>query len=144
MNDRLCRLEIQAKWFNIILINCYAPTEDKEEETKNDFYKQLEALYDAIPQNMVKIVLGDFNAKIGKEIDYKPTIGQSLHNNSNDNRVRVISFATSKGMIISSTFFPHKQIHKQTWMSPGGTTKNQIDHVMIDSKRKHSITNVKS
>ena len=25
INDRLCLLEIQAKWFNIILINCYAP-----------------------------------------------------------------------------------------------------------------------
>jgi len=99
-------LEIQAKWFNIILINCYAPTEDKDEETKNDFFKQLEALYDTIPQNMVKIVLGGFNAKIEKEIDYKPTIGQqSLHNDSNDNGVRVISFATSKGMNISSTFF---------------------------------------
>lgn len=29
-------------------------------------------------------------------------------------------------------------------MSPGGTTKNQIDHVMIDSRRKHCITDVKS
>lgn len=47
-------------------------------------------------------------------------------------------------MTISSTFFPHKQIHKQTWMSPGGTTKNQIDHVMIDARRKHCITDVKS
>ncbi|KAF0754756.1 craniofacial development protein 2-like [Aphis craccivora] len=37
INDRLCLLQIQAKWFNIILINCYAPTEDKYEETKNDF-----------------------------------------------------------------------------------------------------------
>jgi len=138
-------LEIQAKWFNIILINCYAPTEDKDKETKNDFYKRIEALYDTIPQNMLKIVLGDFNAKIGKEICDKPTIGQqSLHNNLNDNGVTVIYFATSKGMAKSSTLFPHKQIHKQTWMSPGGITKNQIDHVMIDSRRKHCITDVKS
>lgn len=64
-------MEIQAEWFNIILINCYAPTEDKDKETKNDFYKQLEALYDTIPQNMVKIVLGDLNAKIGKEVCYR-------------------------------------------------------------------------
>jgi len=86
INDRLCLLEIQAKWFNIILINCYAQTENKDEKTINDFYKQLEALYDTVRQNMVKIVLGELNAKIGKEICYKPTIGQkSLHINSNDN-----------------------------------------------------------
>ncbi|XP_025207224.1 uncharacterized protein LOC112603037 [Melanaphis sacchari] len=34
INDRLNLLEIQAKWSNIILINCYAPTEDKNEEIK--------------------------------------------------------------------------------------------------------------
>jgi len=29
VNDRLCYIEIKYKWYNMILINCYAPTEDK-------------------------------------------------------------------------------------------------------------------
>ena len=45
----------------------------------------------------MKIVLGDFNAEIGRENTFKPTIGnESLHQDSNDNGVRIVSFATSK------------------------------------------------
>jgi hypothetical protein len=45
----------------------------------------------------MKILLGDFNAKVGRENIFKPTIGnESLHQVSNDNGVRIINFATSK------------------------------------------------
>jgi hypothetical protein len=37
------------------------------------------------------MLLGDFNAKIGREEIFKPTIGnESLHEISNDNGVRVV------------------------------------------------------
>ena len=44
----------------------------------------------------MKILLGDFNAKVGRENIFKPTIGnESLPQNSNDNGVRIVNFATS-------------------------------------------------
>jgi hypothetical protein len=43
----------------------------------------------------MKTLLGDFNAKVGREEIFKPTIGnESLHEISNDNGVRVVNFAT--------------------------------------------------
>jgi hypothetical protein len=43
----------------------------------------------------MKILLGDFNAKVGREDTFKPTIGnESLHQDSNDIGVRVVNFAT--------------------------------------------------
>jgi hypothetical protein len=43
----------------------------------------------------MKILLGDFNAKVGRENIFKTTIGQeSLHQDSNDNGVRLVNFAT--------------------------------------------------
>jgi hypothetical protein len=43
----------------------------------------------------MKILLGDFNAKVGREDIFKPIIGnESLHEATNDNRVRVVNFAT--------------------------------------------------
>jgi hypothetical protein len=45
----------------------------------------------------MKILLGDFNANVGREDIFKPTIGKdSLHETSNDNGIRVVNFATSK------------------------------------------------
>jgi hypothetical protein len=58
------------------------------------------------------ILLGDFNAKVGREDIYKPTIGnESLHEISTDNGVRVVNFATSKNLIAKSTMFLHCNIH---------------------------------
>jgi endonuclease/exonuclease/phosphatase family metal-dependent hydrolase len=88
----------------------------------------------------MKILLGDFNAKVGKEDIFKPIIGnESLHEASNDNGDRVVNFATSKNLIVKSTTFPHRDIHKHIWTSPHSVTHNQIDHVLID-KRRHSNT----
>ena len=43
----------------------------------------------------MKMILGDFNAKVGRENIFKPTIGNdSLHEVSNDNGVRVVNFVT--------------------------------------------------
>lgn len=47
-------------------------------------------------------------------------------------------------MVISNICYSHKNINKQTWTSPGGTTHNQIDHVVVDSQIKHWIQDVRS
>jgi hypothetical protein len=49
----------------------------------------------------------DFNAKVGREYIFKSTVGnESLHQDSNDNGVRIINFATSKNLVVKSTMFP--------------------------------------
>jgi hypothetical protein len=86
----------------------------------------------------MKILLGDFNAKVEREDIFKPIISnESLHEVSNDKGVRVVNFATSKNVIFKSTTFPHRDIHKHTRTYPDGIIHNQIDDVLID-KRQHS------
>jgi endonuclease/exonuclease/phosphatase family metal-dependent hydrolase len=93
----------------------------------------------------MKILLSDFNAKVGREDIFKPIIGnESVHETSNDNGVRVVNFATSKNLIVKSTTFPHRDIYKHTWTSPHGVTHNQIDHVLIDKRRHSNILDVLS
>jgi endonuclease/exonuclease/phosphatase family metal-dependent hydrolase/ribosomal protein S28E/S33 len=145
INERLCALRIKTTFFNVWLINIHAPTEDKDDDIKDEFYSLLEYTYDSLPSNDMKIVLGDFNAKVGKEETYKGTIGgHSLHDTSNDNGQRVVDFASSRNIVVSSTFFPHRNIHKRTWASPDGVTFNQIDHVLTDKRAASSILDVRS
>jgi hypothetical protein len=40
--------------------------------------------------------------------------------------------------------FPHRSIHKYTWTSPDGQIHNQINHVLIDSRRYSSILHLRS
>jgi hypothetical protein len=70
----------------------------------------------------------------GENILKPTTRNESLHEDSNDNGVRVINFATSKILLVKSTMFPHRNIHKYTWTSPDGQTHNQNDHVLTERR----------
>jgi hypothetical protein len=78
-------------------------------------------------------MLGDINAKLGRGDIFKPTIeNESIRQDSNDNGVRILNFATSKYLAIMSTLFPHRNIHTYTRTSRDGKIHNQIDNVLID------------
>jgi hypothetical protein len=49
------------------LINVHAPTNEKKEEMKEEFYNLLEQTVNQIAGSNIKNILGDFNAKVGKE-----------------------------------------------------------------------------
>jgi len=56
----------------------------------------------------MKILLEDFNAKLADEEIFKRTIGnESLHQDSNDNGVRIVSFPTSKSLVVKKIMFLH-------------------------------------
>ncbi|XP_023312234.1 craniofacial development protein 2-like [Anoplophora glabripennis] len=127
ISNRLCKLRIRSKYRKISIINVHCPTEEKEEEEKEEFYERIEGVYNKIPRYDVKMVIGDFHAKIGKEEIYKPIIGShSKHNQSNENGKKLIEFATEKDLWIVTTFFQHKNIHKGTWTSPNGKTMQEV------------------
>jgi endonuclease/exonuclease/phosphatase family metal-dependent hydrolase len=145
VSDRMSYIVLRGRWCNIIVLNGHAPAEEKNDDSKDSFYEELEQVFDHFPKYHMKIFLGDFNAKLGREDIFKPTIGnESLHEDSNDNGVRVVNFSTSENLVVKSTMFPHRNIHKYTWTSPDGKTNNQIDHVLIDRIWHSSILDVRS
>jgi hypothetical protein len=85
----------------------YAQCEDKSDDVKDNFYEELGRVFDQFPRYDMKILLGDFNAKVGRDDIFKPTIeNESSYKISNDNGVRVVNFATSKNLVVKSAIFP--------------------------------------
>ena len=86
VSDRMSYIVLRGRWCNIIVLNVHAPSEEKSDSSKDSFYEELEQVFHHFPKYNMKILLGDFNAKVGRENIFKPSIGnESLHQDSNDN-----------------------------------------------------------
>jgi hypothetical protein len=108
VSDRISYIILRGRWCHIIVLNVHAPTENKTDDVNDSFYEELERLFDKFHKYHKNILLGDFNAKVGREDSFKPTIGnESLHEISNDNGVRLVNFATStcKNLRVKRTMF---------------------------------------
>jgi hypothetical protein len=44
-------------------VQCYGA--EQSDESKDSFYEELEQVFDHLPKYQMKILLGDFNAKVG-------------------------------------------------------------------------------
>ena len=74
------------------------------------------------------IVTGDMNAKVGNDNwAYERVMGKHGLGQRNDNGERLCDMCDMNELVITGTLFPHKTIHKVTWVSPDGNTKNQIN-----------------
>jgi len=51
-------IRMAGRLFDFVIINCYAPTEDKNENIKNNFNEYLEAVYNSLSSHCVKMIVG--------------------------------------------------------------------------------------
>lgn len=146
INSRLitARFKTTHKRINLQLIQCYAPTNNTEEETKDIFYNQLQQLLQARKEKDITILMGDMNAKVGNDNSgYQLVMGKHGIGCMNENGERFADTCADYNLVIGGTVFPHKPIHKATWMSPDHTTENQIDHICINRKFRRSLLDVR-
>jgi hypothetical protein len=68
---------LRGHGFHIIVLNVHAPTEDRIDHVKDSFYEEWECIFDKFLKYLMKIMLGNFNAKVGREDIFKPTISLS-------------------------------------------------------------------
>jgi len=91
------------------------------------------------------IITGGMNAKVGKLVNgLGRVMGQHGLGTVNDNGERLKEFCDFNEMIITGTVFPHKEIHRQTWVSPDGRRKNQIDHTLVNRKFRTSVLDIRA
>jgi hypothetical protein len=144
VSERILIARLNTRLRKLTVVQCYAPTNEATMEEKEAFYGLLETTLHQIRQSDIKIMMGDFNAKIGDDnLGVKHVMGRYGLGNRNENGERLIDLCVHYEMIIGGSLFPHKDIHKATWMAPNHRTSNQIDHIAI-SKKWRSLLDVRS
>ncbi|KAK3926620.1 LOW QUALITY PROTEIN: Craniofacial development protein 2 [Frankliniella fusca] len=144
-SDRLSRLDIHAAPHDLSIISTYAPVNDAEEEQKDTFYTDLNALRASVPAGSLPILLGDFKAKIGREAEVADLAGRhSLHRVNNENGQRLVDLAAARDMVVRSTMNPRSAAKIITWISNDGVTRNQIDHVLVPRRLGAAFTTTTS
>jgi hypothetical protein len=68
VSNRMPYITLRDRWCDSIILNVHAPTGDKCDDTKDSFYEKLEGVFDQFLKYHMKILLGDFNAKVEGEI----------------------------------------------------------------------------
>jgi endonuclease/exonuclease/phosphatase family metal-dependent hydrolase len=142
INDRLIKLRMKFKHADLTVIEAYAPTEASNIEDKERFYNQLQETLDKTPRHDVILLLGDFNAKVGKDFEeWGKTLGRhGGDTEENDNGYRLLELCSNNNLCITNTQFIQKPCRKQTWTSPGGNIKNLIDYIIT---REEWLTSIK-
>ncbi|VDO77983.1 unnamed protein product [Schistosoma margrebowiei] len=127
------------------VIQCYAPTNDDNEDAKDQFYDRLQSIIEKCPTKDLTILMGDLNAKVGmNNTGYEDIMGRHGLREKNENGERFANLGVFNKLVIGGTIFPHKRIHKTIWTSPDHTTQNQIDHICINKKFRRTMEDVRT
>jgi len=80
-------VRLSGRPWNLTLIQVYAPTNQAEDQEKENFYTCLQQVHQQIPKQDIVLLSGDFNAKTGKGAP----IGKHALRSQNDNGERKIN-----------------------------------------------------
>ena len=57
----------------------HATSEEKSDDSKYSFYEELEQVFDHFPKYHMKVILGDFNAKVEERIFSNRQLGMKVY-----------------------------------------------------------------
>ena len=121
------------------VITAYAPTKPKMATTEpateaEAFYTVFLATVSNTPKKDRIIIVGDFNAHCGADTEqWGSVISCFRPRDQNTNGIRLLDHCTTHGLIISNTWFQHKQIHQLIWFPNGNRARpgHMYDYVII-------------
>ena len=145
VSDRILIARFFSRYVATTIVVCYAPTNEADDEAKEQFYGQLQATVRRVPKHDLVIVGGDFNAKVGGDNrNRERTMGKFGLGNMNENGLLFAEFCEEHELVIGGTMFQHKEVHRYTWESPDGLTRNQIDHIAVCRRWAASLQDVRT
>ena len=114
INDRIVYARFLSRLVKLSVQQVYAPTNEAIEEDKDNFYDQLQLILESVHKHDMLIVMGDLNAKVGKDNEGCENImGKHDIGVRNDHGERLVDFCGLNNLVVTGTVFPHRRIHKE-------------------------------
>ena len=129
------------------LISAYAPTAKAPPGVKAKFVDDFQCTLDALPAGDIVMILGDFNARIGKresEDDVWREV-RGLHGigSCNEAGEQLLELCAVNNLTIMNTWFKKKPVHLGTWTHPATKQAHMIDFVMMRRDQRQLCTDVR-
>ena len=97
-------VRFQGKPFNIMVIEVYAPTSNAEEAEGEQFYDDLQDLLELTPKKDVLFIIGDLNAKVGRQ-EIPGVTGKFDFGVLYETGKRLIEFCQENALVMANILF---------------------------------------
>ena len=159
ISNRICKATIKQDDRKIHFIATYAhtlQTAERNPEKREEMYEILDTETKKIPNRDYCFILGDFNAKVGRNWwEYPDNLGKYGKGVKNNNGKYLLEYCANNDMIITNTMFKHNAAHITTWTAPyrdfmqngeprRNPIRNQIDFIIMKNIHKGSVKDSRS
>lgn len=127
------KLRVPKQRKPLLIVQVYAPHSGYDDNDIERFYEEVERVLDQPAYR--KVVMGDWNAKVGKREPGERSIGVHSSDTRNDSGERLVAFSEYNKLHIMNTFFDKPAAKRWTWVSPDGNNRHEIDYFLCDSRR---------
>ena len=123
ISSRVIVARFHGQGHYITIVKSYASTSDHNDDEVDEFYATIQEALDKAEKRDIKIAMGDFNAKVGKDFaTWSGILGHHGYGNENGRGERLLQFCQVNKMSILNTWFQHKKTQKWTWEAPEKST----------------------
>ena len=112
-------VHFQDKPFNITVTQVYAPTSKAEKAEVEQFYEDLQDLLELTSKKDVLFIIGDWNAKVGRQ-ETPGITGKFGLGILNEAGQRLTEFCQENALVIANTLFQQHKRRLYTWTTPNG------------------------
>ena len=142
-SDRMIPVCFQGKWFNITVIQVYAPSSNAEEVEAEWFYEDLQDLLELTPPKHVLLIIGEWSTKAASQEILGITCKFGLRVQKEAGQ-RLTELCQENALVIANTLFQEHKRRLYTWTSSYGQHWNQIDYILCSQRWRCSIGSAKT